>query len=129
MARIRVQYPQDSKIHLKETDMDMEGNGITNDDKLFAALAYIFSPVVSILLLFVPDKKDRPFIRAHNVQALVAGILIWIVSFTVTIVTFGCGFLIWLTWLLMLYWAYKAYQGEYIEIPVITEFVKNQGWA
>ena len=107
----------------------MEENGITSDDKLFSALAYFFSPFIPILLLLVPDKKDRPFILAHNVQALVAGVVLWIVSVTVTIVTFGCGSPIWLTWLLMLYWAYKAYQGEYIEIPVITEFVKNQGWA
>jgi uncharacterized membrane protein len=31
--------------------------------------------------------------------------------------------------ILQLYWAYKAYQGEMVNIPVITDFVKNQGWA
>ncbi len=102
--------------------MDMEGNGITNDDKLFAALAYLFSPIVPLLLLLIEDKKERPFIRAHNAQALAAGIVY--VLFTTG--TIGCGSVV---WIVMLYWAYKAYQGEYIEIPVITEFVKNQGWA
>jgi uncharacterized membrane protein len=29
----------------------------------------------------------------------------------------------------MWYWAYKAYKGELITIPVVTDFVKNQGWA
>jgi uncharacterized membrane protein len=65
---------------------------------------------------------ERPFIKAHNAQALVMGI-IYIV---LTAGTIGCGSIF---WLVLLYWAYKAYQGEYIEIPVVTEFVKNQGWA
>jgi len=27
------------------------------------------------------------------------------------------------------YWGFKAYQGEYVVVPVITDFVKKQGWA
>jgi len=26
-------------------------------------------------------------------------------------------------------WGIKAYNGEYVNIPVITDFVKKQGWA
>lgn len=100
----------------------MEENEITSDDRLFAALAYFFSPLVPIILLFAADKKDRPFIKAHNAQALVVGVL----YIVLTAVTFGCGSIV---WLVMLYWAYKAYQGEYIEIPVVSEFVRGQGWA
>jgi uncharacterized membrane protein len=68
------------------------------------------------------DKKNRPFIKAHNAQALAVGILFYIL---VTI-TFGIGFIL---WLILLYFAYKAYKGEYINIPVISDFVKKQGWA
>jgi uncharacterized membrane protein len=100
----------------------MEENGISSDDRLFAALAYFFSPLVPVIILFAPDKKERPFIKAHNAQALAMGI----VYIVVTAGTIGCGSIF---WLVMLYWAYKAYQGEYIEIPVISEFVRNQGWA
>ena len=99
---------------------------ITSDDKLWAALAYFFSPVISIVILLMDDKKDRPFIKAHNIQALVAGIVMSVVAVPIAIITLGCGSII---YLLLWYWAYKAYQGEYIEIPVITNFVKNQGWA
>lgn len=95
---------------------------ITADDKLWAALAYVFTPIVPIILLLMDDKKDRPFIKAHNVQALVAGVVLWVLA-TVTV---GCGSIF---WFLFLYWGYKAYQGEYINIPLITDFVKNQGWA
>ncbi|MFC1936535.1 hypothetical protein ACFLYP_02585 [Chloroflexota bacterium] len=95
---------------------------VSPDDKLWAALAYVFTPLVPVLLLLLEDKKDRPFIRAHNVQALVAGIVFYIFAG----VTVGCGTIL---WIVFLYWAYKAYQGEYIEIPLISDFVKNQGWA
>ena len=98
----------------------------TSDDKLFAALAYIFSPLVPIIILFLEDKKNRPFIRAHNVQALVVGLVLGVVLSFLAVFTCGVSTL---GWLVMLYWAYKAFQGEIVEIPVITDFVKGQGWA
>ncbi len=99
---------------------------ITSDDKLWAALAYFFSPIVPIILLLMEDKKNRPFIKAHNVQALVMGIVLSVVGVPIAAVTLGCGSLI---FLVMWFWAYKAYQGEYVNIPIVTDFVKNQGWA
>jgi len=99
---------------------------VTSDDKLWAALAYVFSPLVPIILLLMEDKKDRPFIKAHNAQALATGIVMAILVPILAVPTLGCGGLV---WFIMVYWAYKAYQGELIEIPVVTDFVKNQGWA
>ncbi|HKJ28476.1 MAG TPA: hypothetical protein VJ965_12610 [Anaerolineales bacterium] len=102
--------------------VDMKDPGATDDDKLWAALAYVFTPLIPIILMLMEDKKDRPFIKAHNVQALVSGIVLIILA----TVTFGCGSIV---WFLFLYWGYKAYQGEYVQIPLISDFVKNQGWA
>jgi uncharacterized membrane protein len=34
-----------------------------------------------------------------------------------------------LLWLVFLYWAYQAYQGQMVNIPVVTNFIKGQGWA
>lgn len=99
---------------------------VTSDDRLWAALSYVFSPLVPIIILLLEDKKDRPFIRSHNIQALVAGVILWFVMPWLAIFTLGCGSLI---WLIMLYWAYKAFQGEMVNIPVITDLVRNQGWA
>ena len=99
---------------------------ITSDDKLWAALAYFFAPIIPIIILFMDDKKNRPFIKAHNVQALVISIVLSVVIIPLAAITFGCGALI---GLIMWYWAYKAYQGEYVQIPLITDFVKGQGWA
>jgi uncharacterized membrane protein len=95
---------------------------VTTDDKLWAALAYVFSPLVPVILMLWDEKKGRPFIRAHNAQSLVTGIVFIVISS----VTLGCGTIL---WLLMFWWAYKAYQGEMVEIPVISNLVKNQGWA
>ncbi len=94
---------------------------ITSDDKLWSALAYVFSPLVSIILLLMEDKKARPFIKFNAVQSLILGII-----YLVLLPLFGCGAII---WLIMLYFAYKAYQGEMVQVPVITDFIKNQGWA
>jgi uncharacterized membrane protein len=105
---------------------DFNPGEVTSDDKLMAALAYVFSPIVPIIFLLMEDKKTRPFIRAHNAQALAVGIIMIIIVPIIAAVTFGCGGIL---WLIMVWWAYKAYKGEYINIPVITDFVKKQGWA
>lgn len=103
-------------------------NNVTDDDKLWSALAYVFTPLVPVIILLLEDKKDRPFIKAHNIQALAWGVVLYAVTFVLSFVLIGvcvglAGFA------LQLYWGYKAFQGEYVEIPVITDFVKNQGWA
>jgi uncharacterized membrane protein len=93
---------------------------VTSDDKLWAMLAYVFSPIVPIILMLMEDKKNRPYIRANNAQALALGIITVITS------TFCVGILV---WFYQLYCGYQAYQGVEVKIPVISDFVKNQGWA
>lgn len=102
---------------------------VTSDDKLWAALAYVFSPVVPIILMLMEDKKNRPFIKAHNAQALVAGVALYLILTIVSVVTCGIGAILFVLWFVMLYWAYQAYQGKEITIPVITDLCKKQGWA
>jgi uncharacterized membrane protein len=104
------------------------GYEVTSDDKLWAFLAYVFSPIVPIILLLMEDKKNRPFIRAHNVQALIVGainalIAIFIGWMCVPVV------LNLIIVIALIYWGIKAYQGELVNIPVITDFVHKQGWA
>lgn len=112
----------------------MAKTDVTNDDKLWAALAYVFTPITPIIILLMQDKKDRPFIKAHNMQALVYGIVLtvlWMIAGVLTLGFIGLclyPFLI-VGWLIALYWAYKAYQGEMVNIPIVSDFVKNQGWA
>jgi len=101
---------------------------ITSDDKLWALLAYLFTPLIPVILLLLEDKKNRPFIKAHNFQALAFGIVAWVLSATLSFIVIGC--IIWAAALVFqIIWGIKAYKGEYVTIPVITDFVKKQGWA
>lgn len=102
---------------------------VTSDDKILSALGYpIF--IVAIIMLLMEDKKNRPFIRFHAFQAIAVNIVLWIVYFIISAVTIGFGALCFpIFWLVLLYPAYVAYQGRYLELPVITNFLKNQGWV
>jgi len=106
------------------------GMEVSSDDKLWALLTYVFTPLVPVIILLMEDKKNRPFLRAHNVQALVWG-LINLVGGTIlsTLLFFCFGAPSIILWGIGVYWGIKAYQGEMVKIPVITDFVKKQGWA
>lgn len=111
-----------------DAPQSFESEGITSDDKLWALLAYVFSPLIPIIILLLEDKKARPFIQAHNAQALVMGIINMLFAILVGWTVFlSCIPL--LIWIVMIYWGFKAYQGEFVEIPVVSNFVRNQGWA
>ncbi len=99
------------------TDFNSE---VTSDDKLWALLAYIFSPLVPIIIMVMEDKKNRPFLKAHNAQALILGIIAVITS------SFCIGILV---WFYMIYVGIQAYNGKIVEVPVITNLCKGQGWA
>ena len=94
---------------------------VTSDDKLWAALGYVI-PLIAIVVLFMEDKKSRPYIKFNAVQSLVATVVLTIL----TTITFGCGGIL---FLVMLWWAYQAYQGQDVKIPMISDFIRNQGWA
>jgi uncharacterized protein len=101
---------------------------VTSDDRLWSALAYVFAPLVSIILLLMEDKKNRPFVRYHAYQSIVLGVAMIIVIVILQIIPLvGC--IMPLLWLVMLYFGYKAYQGEYLRVPVVSDFIKNQGWV
>lgn len=114
------------------TDQPMGGGmsgDITSDDKLWALLAYLFSPLVPIILMLMEDKKNRPFIKAHNMQALILGAANWILATVLSPVFFiGCCTGVVLI-IAQIYYGIQAYQGKLVNIPVLTDFVKNQGWA
>ena len=103
---------------------------VTSDDKLWGALSYVFAPIVGIIVLLMEDKKSRPFIKFHAVQSIAASIAFWIVATILTTVTIGFGGLcVPVLWLVFLYWAYQAYQGQMVNIPLVTNFIRGKGWA
>ena len=107
----------------------MGGEEITDDDKLWALLCWITPIIVPIIvLLMMEDKKNRPFIKYNAVQSLALAVPVWVVSILLSWLGIGC--IIGMAW--YVYVAYlgvtKAHQGEWVTIPFITDFCKNQGW-
>lgn len=101
---------------------------ITQDDKLWALLSYIFAPLIPLIMLLIEEKKNRPFLKFHAVQALILGIvemvlylvLGWIfVGLCLGLALFGY----------MIYLGVKAYGGETINVPVVTDMIKKNNWA
>lgn len=103
---------------------------LTSDDKLWALLAYLpfVGWIIAIVALLMEDKKARPFIKFHSVQALILAIINGIVAGVLSAVVIGiCTGLAGMAY--MLYIGYKAYQGETVTVPFVTDFIKKQGWA
>jgi uncharacterized protein len=113
--------PESFKADTGGLDMD-----VSDDDKLWALLAYVLTPLIPVIIMLMADKKERPFLRAHNAQALIWGIILIVVSL---LSSFLCGIPAFLLWLVGCYWGYQAYQGQLVEIPVLTDLAKKQGWA
>ena len=67
---------------------------ITQDDKLWAMLGYII-PLIAIVVLFMEDKKNRPYVKFNAVQSIVATVALTIIS----TVTLGCGCILFLVML------------------------------
>ena len=109
---------------MAEESIPFETDDITDDDRLWAALAWIpiwpIWPIIPIVLLLIEGKKDRPFIRYHAILSLLTGIVGTILS----VICLGIIVL-----LAMFYFAIKAYQGEYTEVPGLTKFARDQGWV
>ena len=107
---------------------EVEPSEVSSDDKLWVLLTYALSPIVPIIILLLEDKKNRPFIKEHNAQALVLGLINLVLGIVLGWTVFlSC--VPRLVWIYMVYPGIQGYQGKSVTIPVITDFVKNQGWA
>jgi len=102
------------------------------DNKLWALLAYVLSPVVPIIILLMEDKKNQPDLKPHTMQALVAGLAIIVITVILGVIPLiGClsPIVALAGWIAMIYWGFQAYNGKEVTIPVVTNFAKKQGWA
>jgi len=104
----------------------------TSDDRLWGALSYLpfFGWIIAIAMLLMEDKKSRPFIKFSAVQALVLDVVLVLLYLLLSFVSFGIlGLCLWIIFLLPLWAAYQAYTGKLTQVPVISNLIRNQGWA
>ncbi|MBN1487145.1 MAG: hypothetical protein JW981_05845 [Anaerolineae bacterium] len=100
---------------------------VTDDDRLWALLSWIFTPLVPLIAILLDDKKDRPFIKYNAIQALIVGVANFVLTSVLSFVIIGC-FIGLALFVYQIYLAIQAYNGEWVEIPVVTDFAKGQGW-
>ncbi len=94
-----------------------------DSDKILAALAYVLTPIISILVL-VTDMKNKPFLKYHAYQSLVVGVALVVVYTILGITVVGlCAAP--LLFVAQLYWAYQAYTKGVFTIPVVTDLTAN----
>lgn len=112
------------------SDQSTPNPEISSDDRLWAMLAYILSPIVPIILLLIPEQRQRPFLKAHLVQALIFGLAYIVISSIFGSFLFLIGRLIRAAGIIAeIVWGLAANRGEYVTIPVITDLCKKQGWV
>jgi len=109
---------------------------ISDNDKILAALGY---PIwlVAVVMLLMEDKKNQPFIKYHAVQALAFNAVVFVIALifgcclgALTFFIAGAGSLLApALWLATLWPAWEAYNGKYLVIPYVTDFIKKQGWV
>ncbi len=101
---------------------------ITQDDKLWALLSYIFAPLISIIVLLIDEKKNRPFLKFHAVQSLVLGILATVLYAALGWIIVGlCLGLAVQIYMIVI--GIKAYGGETMTVPIVTDMIKKNNWA
>jgi uncharacterized membrane protein len=100
---------------------------ITDDDKLWALLSWIFAPLVPIIVLLLEDKKNRPFIKYNAMQALIFSVVAYVLTAVLSAVIVGC-FIGVAALVYQIYLAIQAYNGKWVTVPVLTDFAKDQGW-
>lgn len=105
-----------------------DATDITDDDKLWSLLGWI-TGIVALIVLFMDDKKARPFVKYNAVMALVVVVVLSVLVSIISVVTCGVGAVTALAYIYPIYLGIKAYQGEWVTVPYVTDFVKNQGWA
>jgi uncharacterized protein len=107
--------------------VEFNQSDVTQDDKLWSALGYPI-PLVALIMLLMEEKKARPFIKYHAIQSLAVNLILYVIMLILTVTVVGaiCAPVF---WLVTIWPAIEAYKGNYMELPVVTDFIKNQGWV
>lgn len=101
---------------------------VSSDDRLWVLLDFLLTPLFPLITLFMEEKKNRPFVKYHNVPTLALGIaegiILGILAFIPVVNCFAP-----LIYILNIVYAVKSFKGVNVDIPVLTAFCKQQGWS
>jgi len=126
----QVEQPAYQQAQYVPPAQDFYDPNITADDKTWGGLSYI--PIVGLVVLFLQDKASRPFIKKHAVQSVALAAVVFVATLLVgwiPVLGWIFNFVVWLGFgIYMLMNLIKALNGKDVNIPVITDFVRKQGW-
>jgi uncharacterized membrane protein len=101
---------------------------VSSEDRLWVLLDFLLAPLLPLITLFLDDKKEKPFIKYHNVPTLILGVAEGIVVGILTLIPIvGCFTP--LIYIINIVYGVKAYKGVNTDIPVITKFSQDQKWS
>ena len=120
----------------------LSSSEITENDKMMGLLAYVVGLIIPLVILLSESGKTRPFQRYHAIHSLVlSGALFTVLLFfsctcglVLALFTAGLATICFIPLALIpyglsIYYGVQAYQGEYAEIPFLTDFIRAQGWV
>lgn len=82
---------------------------------------YLFMWLSGIIVFFTIGQKDKR-LKFHSLQAIFLGVIAVVLDFILVFVPFLGSLVAFLIFIYGMYIAVKAYYGEDIEIPVITDY-------
>lgn len=106
---------------------------ISEEDKQWAMLSWlpVIGDIMAIIILLTDERKARPFQKYNAVLSLALRVIIYVVSAVIGSIIPCIGntvlFVAGLVYLIIL--LLKAKDGEWVEVPWLSDFVQQQGWA
>jgi uncharacterized membrane protein len=98
-------------------EMNITTDGLTENEKMWAALAYFFGFIGAVLAMTMEDSKKSPYVQLHVNQALAEHVVFLVIN----MLTCGAATIVYIP--LVIWHAYQAYQGSLFDIPVITPYL------
>lgn len=141
------QTPENEPFGVEEPQAPAPSPGMpvppTENDKMLSGLSYVsqlvLPAVMPIVLLISDEGKRSPFVRHHTVHSLallVASIAYELVAAIASLIIGAIAPCLWvLLWILFflpavpfLYYGVKAFQGQYVDVPYVTDFLRRNNW-
>ncbi|RJQ10196.1 MAG: hypothetical protein C4558_05220 [Dehalococcoidia bacterium] len=113
------------------------GSGLSTN--VASALCYLI-PFASIAFLLIAPYSQNPTVRFHALQSLLLGVMAIVISIVLSTLVSMVYYMMPLSWLFLsmvqnlvslaflgafLFLAFRAFQGEMTEIPVVGEYARK----
>ena len=111
-----------------KVDLEVQKTSSGIDQKVAGLLCYLLWVVTAVIMLLI--EKENRFVRFHAMQSILISIVLFVISFTfafIPIIGWVLGlFMTPITFILWIFMMYKAYNGDWIKLPIIGDMAEKQ---